>query len=484
MKKILFIDFETSTLPDKIKENINLIAQAGYFYVELDDNGNILKTDYNEEFIKPDIKIVPEAQKVNNISNIDIGLVPDIDGKYKDIPSFKESKIIKKILEYLKDKEVFLGGHYLKNELKLLKKNGIEITNPLFDTIKITERYFFNQDTFPKPGSLNLQFLRSFLNTQNENIENFSYKLTKKYFPDYKKFNPHQALYDAFDSFLLSAILNNFGYIDYNKQIDLSKPEKYLLKYVPRGKFKGLPFSSLSDKDLFNMLAFFSDHEDIQYSIIKELENRNINLSLDNINDYSLIGEKPYTKIKDLSDNFLFFILIVSSTNPLNKARFMKYVIEAGKLPNLIKYANETANIKNLTYLQKILLPVLDTMIEKDLFPYNYTGNNYTTDVFIPLVKNILISKENLLKYTYLINWDLVNFKEPKMNELEKFSFNKQETSKLFNFFIKNSDHHLKEKLKATNLIVKISNQNIFNFPEITSKKEQKNIQYNNIEKD
>ena len=227
MFKVLFLNFQTATLPQKITlDNVNIITQTGYVYVEINDLEQIEEIKYKEELVRPDIKIEPKVVALNNISNEDVGLVPDKNGLFKKVSIFNDSKIIKDVLTYLKDEEIILAGFNIPFIIKVLEKNNIFLKNKqLFDVFRVIQKYYSakKRTTIRNiPFNFKLNYLINSFIQHNQLYKNFYKEFLQNYFPDYSQYKKEQALFKAFNTLFLVLFLKEKENFNINFQLFLA----------------------------------------------------------------------------------------------------------------------------------------------------------------------------------------------------------------------------------------------------------------------
>jgi len=279
--KLMIFDTETADKPENTDKSI--MAEIGYMFYDSDKNFFFFESEY----IKPEIPMSPGASAVNNITNVDVGIEPDINGNLKRVPLASESEVFKRFMggirKYEGHKDFYVTGYNIDGfDLEVVNRAAKE---NLFDRVKRIDLYrvakylYFTDegrnvlsDAFDVekdlPESISLQYLKHFYKLyHNKERLKQSGIINEKYIELFN--NPHGAFNDVVDTFVL------FKYFE--EEIELT-PEKMrqisnnpiLLDYFHYGFQRGERIDKTGSIKLLNTLARTND-TDLAESIVREL---------------------------------------------------------------------------------------------------------------------------------------------------------------------------------------------------------------------
>ncbi len=227
---LIYLDLETTGL-----EEADRICSLGLII----DNADDCLT--KEEFVKPSLKIRPEAMAVHHITNEMV----------KEASSFDDAKISTLLQEH-NSSENILVAHNLSFDLAMLAKEGFFWKGGVIDTLKCSRHLIDEIDRF------SLQFLRYELGlyrSEEKEAEKLGLEL-----------KAHSALSDALHVKLLHHYLNEMA--DDEKLMELTI-EPVLIKKLIFGKYKDhyLEEVAMNDAGYLRWMLDQAIDEDLEYSI-------------------------------------------------------------------------------------------------------------------------------------------------------------------------------------------------------------------------
>ena len=279
--KLMVFDTETA---DKLENtDKSIMAEIGYMFYDSSKNFFFFESEY----VKPEIPMSPGASAVNNITNVDVGIEPDINGNIKNIPVALESKVFKRFMGGVKKYEnyenFYITGYNIDNfDIEVINRAA---KNNLFEKVKRIDLYriakylyftdegrkIVREDFNPEeclPDSISLQYLKHFykLYHNKEKLKQNNI-IGEKYSNLFNK--PHGAFSDVVDTFVL------FKFFEENFNLSPEKMRKIsnkpiILDYFHYGFQRGERISATGTIKLLNTLGR-TDDRDLGETIIKEL---------------------------------------------------------------------------------------------------------------------------------------------------------------------------------------------------------------------
>ena len=280
--KLMIFDTETADKPENTDKSI--MAEIGYMFYNSDKNFFFFESEY----VKPEVPMAPGASAVNNITNVDVGIEPDINGNLKEVPSASESEVFRRFMggirKYEEHEDFYVTGYNIDGfDLEVVNRAAGE---NLFDKAKRIDLYrvakylYFTDEgrsiigkgnfdvEKDLPESISLQYLKHFYKLyHNKEKLKQSGIINKEYLELFN--NPHGAFSDVVDTFVLFKYFEEVIGLSPEKMKEISN-NPILVDYFHYGFQRGERIDATGSIKLLNTLTR-TDDRDLAESIIREL---------------------------------------------------------------------------------------------------------------------------------------------------------------------------------------------------------------------